>query len=111
MQAPVQQLVPERAQPDIFEHVPALFVSVSDLDRVRAFHGRHDLLPGLHVGAVLEPLLSQAADDPELSTIRLPAENGALLILRRGSERSSKLDDPVIERTQFFAELLFDRYN
>lgn len=108
MPTPVQQSVPERTQTDVFEHVPALFISVSDLDRVRAFHGRHDLLPGLHVGAVLEPLLIQAGEDPGCTIIRLPAENGTLVILRRGSETSLESEDPVIERTQFFAELGHD---
>ena len=107
-QRPVQDVVPQRTEPDVFEDVPALFISVSELDRVRAFHGRRDLLPGLHVGAVLEPILKGASIDPGRSTIRLPAENGTLVILRSSSETSSVSNDPVIERTQFFAELGHD---
>lgn len=102
------EALPEPAQPDVFANVPALFVSVSDLDRVRAIHGRRDLLPKLTVGAILEPFLTQAMESGTLSIMRVPADNGALVILRPASDLSSQAVDPLIERTQFFAELGHD---
>ena len=105
---PVTERLAAPSLPREFDQVPALFVSISEFDRVRAIFGRTDLMPGLRVGALSEPALSEAVEHGVVSALTLPAGNGRLVIVREAAAVSEPSLDPVVERTQFFAELGHD---
>ncbi|MEE2929430.1 MAG: HAMP domain-containing sensor histidine kinase [Pseudomonadota bacterium] len=105
---PVPERPPTPSLPAEFDHVPALFVSVSGFDRVRAIFGRTNIMPGLRVGGLFEPVLSDAIERGGVSAVTLPAGDDRLVIVRETAAGSNPSDDPVVERTQFFAELGHD---
>ena len=85
--------------------IPVLILGISELGRVRTITGQVNLLPGVRVGSDAEQILSKSRP---LSISRLPAADGAWMVLLPGGADSISDESALIERTSFFAGLGHD---
>jgi len=85
--------------------IPVLILGISEFGRVRTITGQTSLLPGIRVGSDAEQLLSKSRP---LSVSRLPAADGAWMILLPGGADTVSNESALMERTSFFAGLGHD---
>lgn len=84
---------------------PVLILGISGLGRVRSISGQIGLLPDVRVGSDLEQVLDKGRS---LTVTRVPANDGAWIVLLPASADAPSEDSALLERTNFFAGLGHD---
>lgn len=102
--APIRERLETEPADDI-KIPPILILGVSDLGRVRSISGQTGLLPGVRVGSGVEQALDKGR---RLSVTRVPANDGAWIVLLPATANALSKDADLLERTNFFAGLGHD---